>query len=139
MTNTWFPCVVLASCLAALAAAQNPADRVKSLLDKAANMGDPAEWAKCLMQADAEAQKLERKQGGGCCGNRCVRIDAYDLHYRFNEIQGQENYQHDLLQTIALAHEGDPDGAEALVRLLPDGCQTSPASGLPTSTPCSPF
>jgi hypothetical protein len=124
MINTWFPRFVLASCFSVLAMAQNPANAVKSLIDKAATTGDPAEWAKYLIQADAEAEKLEQKTASGCCGTRCVNVGTFELHYRFNGIEGQEDYQHDLLQTIAMLHEGTAYGADALVRLLPGGCQT---------------
>ena len=99
-------------------------DAIRALIDEAANARDPVVWAKYLMRADAVAEKLERAAPGACCGNRCVRIGSFDLHFRFDGIADQETYQHDLLQLIAQVHEGTAEGAEALVRLLPTGCQT---------------
>jgi hypothetical protein len=105
--------------------------KVRAILDKAAHTGDPARWAKYLIEADAEAEKLARDEAGGCCGLRCVRIGSFTLWYRFNEIEGRENYQHDLLQTIAQVHEGTPYGADALALLLPGGCRTIGSAWVP--------
>jgi hypothetical protein len=122
--------VLLAGSLGAVSLAQSgngssrALETVRALILKAAGTGDPVAWANDLMQADQAAEKLARSTAGGCCGNRCVRIGTFELHYRFNPIARRETYQHDLLQTIAVVHEGTPDGAEALVRLLPVGCGT---------------
>ncbi|MBV9301932.1 MAG: hypothetical protein JOY62_14235 [Acidobacteriaceae bacterium] len=110
---------------------QAQVDKLKALLDRAANSKDSVEWANLLMQADREAEKLEDSKPNSACGERCIRVATWELHYRYNEIQGQENYQHDLLQLIARVHQGDPDGAEALVRLLPTGCQTIATGWIP--------
>jgi hypothetical protein len=96
---------------------------VDTLIQKAEQANDVAAWASYLMQADAAAEKLESTKPSGCCGLRCVRVRGFELHFRYNGIQDQENYQHDLLQLITI-HGGTPYGAEALVRLLPTGCQT---------------
>ncbi len=99
-------------------------DEVQRLISRAEHTSEPRAWAGFLMQADAAAEKLEARKPGGCCGYRCVRVGSFNLHYRYNEIGGSENYQHDLLQLVAQTHAGTPEGAEALVRLLPTGCQT---------------
>lgn len=115
-------CIVLFG-VPGLGSGANP-DDVQTLIARARHTGDPVAWANYLMQADLAAEKLESDKASGCCGYRCVRAGSFELHYRYNGIQGQENYQHDLLQLIVQVHEGTPEGAEALVRLLPTGCQT---------------
>jgi hypothetical protein len=97
---------------------------VAELIVKAKQERNPVESANYLMQADAAAEKLERHVPGGCCGNRCLRVGGFELHYRFNELDRQEDYQHDLLQSIVSSWQGTPQGADALARLLPTGCQT---------------
>ncbi len=104
---------------------------VRTWIAKAANSANPEVWANDLMQADIAAEKFERPQAGGCCGMRCVRVGTFELHYRFDELAGKEFYRHDLLKTIISVHEGSKDGAEALVRLLPTGCQTLSTEWIP--------
>ncbi len=103
---------------------QNLTGDLDALIAKAAEAKDPVLWAQYLMRADAVAEKLVLPKRGGCCGQRCVRAGSFELHYRYNDIEGQEDYQHDLLQVIAQIWAGTPQGAEALGRLLPTGCQT---------------
>ena len=99
--------------------------RLSDLLEQARH-ADPQGWAKLLIQADAEAVKLERRQAGSCCGIRCVSISRFfpDLHYRWNEIGQSEEYQHDLLKTVIYARRGTPEGADALVVLLRSASST---------------
>jgi|GEM_PF-2771749 len=100
-------------------------ETIQTLITKAAESRATASWANYLIQADTVADKLTlNTQAEECCGNRCVRVGEVELHYRFNGIAGQEDYQHDLLQLVAVAQQGTGYGADALVRLLPTGCQT---------------
>jgi hypothetical protein len=80
----------------------------------------PQPWARLLIQADAEAAKLERRECNDCCDIRSVKIGtgiAY-LHYRWNELQQSENYEHDLLRQVIRESRGTPEGADALSALL---------------------
>ncbi|MGA8030102.1 MAG: hypothetical protein WB992_23390 [Bryobacteraceae bacterium] len=102
--------------------AQNsPQEQVERLLNQAEGKA-PAQWAKLLMEADAEAVKMERQVSDGCCGYRCVRIHEYTLTFQWGEIGARETYQHDLLKTVVRAWQGTEIGAQALVRLLQPGC-----------------
>jgi hypothetical protein len=63
---------------------------------------------------------LERRERNDCCDIRSVRIGrglGY-LHYRWNEIQQSENYEHDLLRQLIRDMRGTPAGADALSALL---------------------
>ena len=104
---------------------------VQVWINKARQANDPVAWANDLMRADAAAEKLEQNQAAGCCGTRCIRVEPFELHYRFNELAGKESYQHDLLQTIVLVQAGAKDGADALVRLLPTSCETISTPWIP--------
>ena len=78
------------------------------------------QWAHLLIIADAEAAKLERREHNDCCDIRSVRVGAglgY-LHYRWNELQQSENYEHDLLRLVIRQRRGTPEGADALSVLL---------------------
>jgi hypothetical protein len=80
----------------------------------------PQPWARLLILADAEAAKLERRKRNDCCDIRTVKIGVglgY-LHYRWNEIQQSENYEHDLLRLVIRQMRGTPEGADALSVLL---------------------
>jgi hypothetical protein len=93
------------------------------LIQKAEQANDVAAWASYLMQADAAAEKLESTKPSGCCGLRCVRVRGFELHYRYNGIQDQENSQHDLLQHIT-THEERLMALKLSCDVLPTGCQT---------------
>lgn len=41
-----------------------------------------------------------------------------DLHYRWNDLQQSENYEHDLLRKVVRLLRGTPPGADALAALL---------------------
>jgi hypothetical protein len=78
--------------------------RVAELLANAAGTG-VAQWATLLMEADAAAVKLERSTPPPCYGIRCMRVQNFELTYRWNEIGRTEIYQHDLLALLAQTHE----------------------------------
>ncbi len=100
-------------------------------IDRAAQAKDSVVWANDLMHADEAAARLEQDKPAGCCGVRCLRVGNFELHYRFNSLSGQEEYQHDILQSIVMVHEGSKDGADALVRLLSTGCETFSSQWVP--------
>jgi hypothetical protein len=58
-----------------------------------------------------------------CCGVRYLQISGHTLTFRWNEIQGSENYEHDLLRTVVWSQRGKPIGADALVAALRLGVQ----------------
>ena len=99
----------------------SPQIQVQRLLEQADGK-EPAEWAKLLMDADAEAVKMERRTPGRCCGYRCARIRQYTLTFLWSEIGAREIYEHDLLKTVVRARQGTEIGAQALARLLQPGC-----------------
>jgi hypothetical protein len=93
-----------------------PEQQLQDLLTEARRV-PPRRWAQLLIQADAIAEKMARHEATPG-GFRRVRIQDFDLTYRWNEIQHAENYRHDLLKTVVRAQEGDPEGANALVALF---------------------
>jgi hypothetical protein len=92
---------------------------VRELVQKAVQAQKWQPWASLLIQADAEAVKLERRERNECCDVRCVKIAGFgDLHYRWNDIQQSENYEHDFLRKVVRLLRGTPPGADALAALL---------------------
>jgi hypothetical protein len=88
----------------------------------------PQPYTSLLIRADAEAAKLERREHDACCDIRAVHIGrglGY-LHYNWNEIQGSENYAHDLLRSLIRDMRGTPAGADALFALLSLGSYGGP-------------
>jgi hypothetical protein len=92
---------------------------VRELVQKAVQAHRPQPWASLLIQADTEAVKLKRGERNDCCDVRCVKIAGFgDLHYRWNNLQQSENYEHDLLRAVVRLLRGTPPGADALSALL---------------------
>jgi hypothetical protein len=107
----------LALVFSVVALAQSlPEQQLQDLLTEA-RRAPPRRWAQLLIQADAIAEKMARREPVPE-GFRRVRIQDFDLNYRWNEIQHAENYRHDLLKTVVRAQEGEPEGANALVALF---------------------
>jgi hypothetical protein len=101
-----------------------PQDRVAELLQQAAHetMIGP-HWARLMIEADGEAEKMEQPSTFGGM-YRSVRIADHPLTFLSNEISGVEDYQHDLLKLVVAQKGGTPDGALALNSLLtgPGSC-----------------
>ncbi len=92
---------------------------VREIVSRAFRSARPQPYASLLMEADAEAVKLERRRPYSDSDTRCVRIPNFGcLHYTWNEIQRSENYQHDLARSLVREFRGTPAGADALVALL---------------------
>src|ERR1700730_15832535 len=92
---------------------------IRELVQRASQAGDRQIWGRLIIQADAEAAKLERRERNDCCDTRCINLRGFgDLHYRWNELQQSENYEHDLLRTVIHELRGTPSGADALATLL---------------------
>jgi hypothetical protein len=92
---------------------------VRELVQTAVQAQKPQPWASLLIQADTEAVKLVRRERNECCDVRCVKLAGFgDLHYRWNDLQQSENYEHDLLRKVVHHLRGTPPGADALAALL---------------------
>jgi hypothetical protein len=50
-----------------------------------------------------------------------IGVGLGSLHYRWNELQQSENYEHDLLRWVIRERRGTPEGADALSALLSMG------------------
>ena len=130
--------------LSALAVATSPIlcfqvgseQSVRQLVEAAEQSARPQPWAGLLIRADAEAATLERREQDSSLKVRLVRVaDGVDLHYRWNEIQASENYQHDLLRRVVSNLQGTPPGADALAQLLGVGpCFVDYEGLLPSAT-----
>ena len=92
---------------------------VRELVEKALRTDRLQPWASLLIRADAEAVKLQRRERGSSGDIRSVKITGFgNLHYRWNELQHSENYEHDLARMVVRDLRGTPAGADALVALL---------------------
>jgi hypothetical protein len=97
------------------------------LLTEARHATRPQPWAKLLIEADSEAVKLERREPSSSDDIRSIKTDGFGfLHYRWNELQRSENYDHDLLRTVVRVLRGTPPGADGLVALLALGPHGGP-------------
>jgi hypothetical protein len=94
-------------------------EKLHQLLNQADHATRPQPWARLLIEADSEAVKLERREPCSCGDIRSVKAESFGfLHYRWNELQRSENYDHDLLRTVVRVLRGTPPGADAFVALL---------------------
>ena len=94
-------CVWAVATIPVLCFQVNSEQSVRHLVEAAERSARPQPWAAQLIRADAEAAALERKEQHSSGSVRSVKVaDGIDLHYRWNEIQASENYQHDLLRRV---------------------------------------
>lgn len=114
----------------------NSEQSVRQLVEAAERSARPQPWAALLIRADAEAAALERREQDSSGSVRSVQVaDGIDLHYRWNEIQASENYQHDLLRRVVSNLQGTTPGADALAQLLGVGpCFVDYEGLLPVAT-----
>src|SRR5690242_19521135 len=102
-------------------------ERLHKLLGEARHATRPQPWARLLIDADAEAVKLERREPCSCGDIRSVAAENSGfLDYRWNELQRSENYDHDLLRRLVRELRGTSAGADALVALLALGPHGGP-------------
>jgi hypothetical protein len=106
--------LLLAIGYAALAQRPPSEQHLRELLAQAIHASKPQPWAYLLIHADAEAPPLDPKGPG-----RTISVPPFgELHYKYNGIAQQWEYQHDLLRRVVRELNGTRAGADALAELL---------------------
>jgi len=104
--------------VATSAVAQPPTEQhLRELLAEANHAAKPQPWAYLLITADEQAPRLDPKGPG-----RAISVPPFgELHYEYNGIAQEWEYQHDLLRRVVRELKGTRAGADALAELLAFG------------------